>query len=72
LGSGARRPLNERRITLDDQIRREARKLRLLNPKSTTKIGTWNVRSMYISGKTHIITNEMKTYETRTVSNLTE
>jgi hypothetical protein len=24
---------------------------------------------MYISGKTHIIANEMKTYETRTVSN---
>jgi hypothetical protein len=62
LGSGARRPLNERRMKLDGQIRKEARKLRLLNPKSTTKIGTWNVRSMYIPGKAQIIANEMKAY----------
>jgi len=47
---------------LDGQIRREARQLRLLNPKSATKIGTWNVRSMYIPGKAQIIANEMKAY----------
>ena len=62
MGSGARRPLNERRMKLDGQIRKEARQLRLLNPKSTTKIGTWNVRSMYIPGKAQIIANEMKAY----------
>ena len=50
-------------MKLDDQIRREARQLRLLNPKSATKNGTWNVRSMYIPGKAHIIANEMKAYE---------
>jgi len=48
---------------LDDQIRRVARQLRLLNPKSATKIGTWNVRYMYIPGKAQIIANEMKAYE---------
>jgi hypothetical protein len=63
LDSGARRPLNERRMKLDGQIRREARQLRLLNPKSATKIGRWNVRSMYIPGKAQIIANEMKAYE---------
>jgi hypothetical protein len=63
LDSGARRPLNERRMKLDGQIRRKARQLRLLNPKSATKIGRWNVRSMYIPGKAQIIANEMKAYE---------
>ena len=50
-------------MKLDGQIRREARQLRLLNPKSATKIGRWNVRSMYIPGKAQIIANEMKAYE---------
>ena len=50
-------------MKLDGQIRRGARQLRLLNPKSATKIGTWNVRSMYIPGKAQSIANEMKAYE---------
>ena len=48
---------------MDGQIRRETRQLRLLNPKSATKIGRWNVRSMCIPGKAQIIANEMKAYE---------
>ena len=50
-------------MKLDGQIRREARQLRLLNPISATKIGTWNVRYMYIPGKAQIIANEMKAYD---------
>lgn len=34
----------------------------LLNPKSIIKIGTWNVRSMHITGKVQPIANEMKIY----------
>ncbi|XP_076105822.1 uncharacterized protein LOC143074158 [Mytilus galloprovincialis] len=50
-------------MTLDGQNRKEATQLRLLNSKSATKIGTWNVRSMYIPGKAQTIANEMKAYE---------
>ncbi|XP_071145287.1 craniofacial development protein 2-like [Mytilus edulis] len=50
-------------MTLDGQNRKEATQLRLLNSKSATKIGTWNVRSIYIPGKAQTIANEMKAYE---------
>ncbi|CAC5373980.1 unnamed protein product [Mytilus coruscus] len=50
-------------MTLDGQNRKEAKQLRLLSSISATKIGTWNVRSMYIPGKAQTIANEMNVYE---------
>jgi len=35
----------------------------LLSPKSTSLLGTWNVRTMFQPGRATIIANEMKRYK---------
>ena len=35
----------------------------LASPKSTIKIGTWNVRTMYRIGKTAVVAREMRKYD---------
>ena len=46
------------------EIRKEARawKSQLLTAKARTKIGTWNVRTLYSAGKLAQVLNEMKRY----------
>ena len=36
---------------------------RLLTPRTTIKIGTWNVRTMFEAGKAQQIANEMSRYK---------
>ena len=36
---------------------------RLLTPRTTTKLGTWNVRTMFEAGRTQQIANEMSRYK---------
>ena len=47
------------------ESRKEARALKsqLLTAKSRTKIGTWNVRTLYSTGKLDQVINEMKHYQ---------
>jgi len=47
------------------ESRKEARALKsqLLTAKSPTKIGTWNVRTLYSTGKLAQVLNEMKHYK---------
>ena len=40
-----------------------ARKPRILMAKSCTKIGTWNVRTLYSTGKLAQVTNELKRHK---------
>ena len=50
-------------MTRDGQSRKEAvLPTTILSTKATTKIGTWNVRTMYESGKTAQVANEMQAY----------
>ena len=49
-------------MTQDRQTRKESTLPKLLTPKTITKIGTWNVRSMYEEGKAAIIGKEMGNY----------
>ena len=45
------------------QTRKEAaRPTPLLTPRTTTKIATWNIRTMYESGKTVQVAQEMRNY----------
>ena len=47
----------------DGQSRKEAiLPTTILSTRATTKIGTWNVRTMYEAGKTAQIANEMEAY----------
>ena len=36
---------------------------RLLTPRTTTKLGTWNVRTMFEAGRAQQIANEMSRYK---------
>ena len=47
------------------EIRQEAtiQRRSLVRPKSTMKIGCWNVRTMYTPGKTAVVTREMRKYD---------
>ena len=50
-------------MTRDGQSRKEAvLPTTILSTRATTKIGTWNVRTMYESGKTAQVANEMQAY----------
>jgi hypothetical protein len=39
-----------------------ARQTTIISPKTTTTIGTWNVRTMFESGKTAQLAQEMRIY----------
>ena len=50
-------------MTRDGQSRKEAvLPTTILSTRATTKIGTWNVRTMYESGKPAQVANEMQAY----------
>ena len=49
-------------MTQGGQFRKGSTLPKLLTPKTITKIGTWNVRSMYEAGKAAIIAKEMGSY----------
>ena len=52
-------------MTLDDQSREDVVRQMdfLLHPRLTTKIGTWNVNTMYQAGKTAQVAAEMRRYK---------
>ena len=51
-------------MNIPSESRKEARdrKTQLLTTKSTTRIGTWNVRTLYSTGKLAQVINEMRRY----------
>ncbi len=63
LGGG--RPPIGRSMKLGGESRKEATKWRLLTPKSTINIGTWNIRTMNTSEKANNIASEMRAYNLR-------
>ena len=52
------------RMNVNGESRKEAtgRKVELLNAKHKTRIGFWNVRTMYDTGKLAQVTSEMRRY----------
>jgi exonuclease III len=57
------RPSNRRGMKLGGESREEATQRNLLTSKSTIKLGTWNVRTMYTPGKADNIAREMRAYK---------
>ena len=57
---GLEEPSDRRaRMTQGRQTRKESTLRKLLTPKMITKIGTWNVRSMYEAAKSATIAREI-------------
>ena len=50
-------------MKLGGESRKEATRWKLLTTKSAMKIGTWNVKTMYTTGKANNIANEMIAYK---------
>ncbi|KAL0188422.1 hypothetical protein M9458_015521, partial [Cirrhinus mrigala] len=60
---GEEGPLQQRSMTQCSESQKEAvRPIPLLTPRKSTKIATWNIRTMYELGRTAQIAKEMKTY----------
>ena len=60
---GEEGPPHRRLMTQGSESRKEAaRPTPLLTPKTTVKIGTWNVRTMYETGRTAQVAKEMRNY----------
>jgi len=55
--------LHRRGMKQGGESRKEATQWKLLTPKSAIKIGTWNVRTMYATGKSLTIAREMRAYK---------
>ena len=53
-------------MTYCSESRKEAaRPMPLLTPRTTTRVATWNVRTMYATGRTFEVAREMKNYNIR-------
>ena len=50
------------RMTQGRQSRKESTLPKLLSSKTITRVGTWNVRTMYEGRKATVIAREMKNY----------
>ena len=57
-------PAGSTRTSLDKSLREAQRPMRsMATPKSVTRIGCWNVRTMYIAGKATQVAREMDRYQ---------